>query len=44
MGALHVHEFMSLDGVVCRGDYHRSCPRAIYPYWREAWLKRVEAQ
>jgi hypothetical protein len=33
-----------LDGVVCRGDYHRSCPRAIYPYWREAWLKRVEAQ
>jgi hypothetical protein len=31
-----------LDGVICTGDYHRSCPRAIYPYWREAWLKRVE--
>ena len=31
-----------LDGVLCTGDYHRSCPRAIYPYWREAWLKRVE--
>ena len=31
-----------LDGVVCTGDYHRSCPRAIYPYWREAWLRRVE--
>jgi hypothetical protein len=31
-----------LDGVLCRGDYHRSCPRAIYPYWREAWLRRVE--
>jgi hypothetical protein len=31
-----------LDGVICRGDYHRSCPRAIYPYWREAWLRRVE--
>lgn len=31
-----------LDGVICRGDYHRSCPRAIYPYWREAWLRRVD--
>jgi hypothetical protein len=33
-----------LDGVVCTG--HNSvdrmfCPRAIYPYWREVWLKRV---
>ena len=32
-----------LDGVICTGDYHRSCPRAIYPYWREAWLRRVES-
>lgn len=31
-----------LDGVICTGDYHRSCPRAIYPYWREAWLRRVD--
>jgi hypothetical protein len=31
-----------LEGVICTGDYHRSCPRAIYPYWREAWLRRVE--
>jgi hypothetical protein len=31
-----------LEGVICTGRYHRSCPRAIYPYWREAWLKRVE--
>ena len=30
-----------LEGVVCRSDYHRLCPRAIYPYWREAWLKRA---
>jgi hypothetical protein len=30
-----------LDGVICTGDYHRCCPRAVYPYWREAWLKRV---
>ena len=37
---------VTLDGVVCSGD--RSicrwlCPRAIYPYWRECWLERVEA-
>jgi hypothetical protein len=31
-----------LEGVICTGRYHRSCPRAIYPYWREAWLKRVD--
>lgn len=32
-----------LDGVVCCGDYNRFCPRAIYPYWREIWLRRVNA-
>jgi hypothetical protein len=31
-----------LEEVVCRGDYHRLCPRAIYPYWREIWLRRVD--
>jgi hypothetical protein len=31
-----------LDGVVCTADYHRLCPRGIYPYWREIWLERVE--
>lgn len=30
-----------LDGVVCKSDYHRLCPRAIYPYWRESWLRRA---
>ncbi|MGC2639226.1 MAG: hypothetical protein WA294_18725 [Acidobacteriaceae bacterium] len=30
-----------LEGVVCRSDFHRLCPRAIYPYWRESWLKRA---
>jgi hypothetical protein len=39
---LHIKgDCIILDGVVCTGDYHRSCPRRIYPYWREAWLKRV---
>jgi hypothetical protein len=31
-----------LDGVVCLGLYHRLCPRSTFPYWREAWLRRVE--
>ena len=30
-----------IDGFICTGDLHRMCPRSIYPYWREAWLKRV---
>jgi hypothetical protein len=33
-----------LDEVLCRACYakHRKfCPRRIYPYWREVWLKRV---
>lgn len=29
-----------LDGVTCQARYHRFCPRAIYPYWREIWLER----
>lgn len=32
-----------IDGFICTGDLHRFCPRGIYPYWRESWLKRVEA-
>ncbi len=34
-----------LDGVVCSGEHSSGrwfCPRAIYPYWREAWLRPVE--
>lgn len=30
-----------LEGVTCTADYHRLCPRGIYPYWREAWLERI---
>jgi hypothetical protein len=32
-----------LTGGVCTADFHRSCPRAIYAYWREGWLERVPA-
>jgi hypothetical protein len=34
-----------LDGVVCSGERSAGrwfCPRQIYPYWREAWLKRAD--
>ena len=34
-----------LDGVTCSGNYSHDrlfCPRAIYPYWREIWLRRTE--
>jgi hypothetical protein len=31
-----------LDGVICTADYNQYCPRGIYPYWREIWLRRVE--
>jgi hypothetical protein len=30
-----------LEDVICTSDFHRLCPRAIYPYWREIWLQRV---
>jgi hypothetical protein len=31
-----------LEGTACTGKYHMSCPRAIFPYWREIWLSRVD--
>jgi hypothetical protein len=34
-----------LEGVVCSGDHSTCrwfCPRGIYPYWREEWLRRVD--
>jgi hypothetical protein len=30
-----------LEGVVCNGEFHRLCPRAIFHYWRECWLTRA---
>ena len=30
-----------LEGVFCKSEYNRFCPRAIYCYWRENWLRRV---
>jgi hypothetical protein len=34
-----------LEDVICRGDYTDRklfCPRSLYLYWREIWLRRVE--
>ncbi len=34
-----------LEGFVCDGERSPGrwlCPRALYPYWREAWLRKVE--
>jgi hypothetical protein len=38
------HDCIMLEGMVCTGDRSIGrwfCGREIYPYWREAWLKRV---
>lgn len=39
---LRLRDCVILEGVTCLGAYHRFCKRSIYPYWREAWLRRVE--
>jgi hypothetical protein len=34
-----------LENTACMGHFHPPrlfCPRGIYPFWREIWLKRVE--
>lgn len=40
------NECVILEGVTCSGCFSQDrlfCPRSIYPYWREIWLKRVES-
>jgi hypothetical protein len=39
------NDCVTLEGSVCSGDHSLQrwfCPRAIYPYWRECWLRRAE--
>jgi hypothetical protein len=36
---------ITLESVVCQARYSSCrmfCPKEMYPYWREAWLERVE--
>jgi hypothetical protein len=40
------NDCIKLENAVCSGDYSTGrwfCPRKIIPYWREAWLERVDA-
>lgn len=43
---IHPHNAcLILEGVTCSGCLSTNrlfCPRTIYPYWHEIWLKRVE--
>ena len=35
---------VTLENVVCSGERSPRrwfCPRSIYPYWREGWLRRA---
>lgn len=32
-----------LEGVFCDGSAHGGCDRSCFCFWREAWLKRVDA-
>ena len=39
------NDCVTLDGVICSGDLSLRrwfCGRAIFPYWRESWLRRVD--
>jgi hypothetical protein len=38
------NDCLILEGVYCRAHYSSDrlfCPRSIYSYWREIWLRRV---
>jgi hypothetical protein len=38
-------ECLILEGAICGSRYSERrlfCPRSIYPYWREIWLRRAE--
>jgi hypothetical protein len=36
------NECIILENVICDADFHRFCPRGMYPFWREIWLQKVE--
>jgi hypothetical protein len=39
---IKVSDCVVLQDVVCLGLYHQFCQRAIQPYWRSAWLRKIE--
>ncbi len=41
------NDCVALEGTTCSGEHSVGrwfCARAVYPYWREAWLERVESE
>ena len=38
---IKVGDCVVLEDAVCLGLYHRFCQRAITPYWRSGWLRKV---
>ena len=39
------NDCITLENFICKGDRTRGawfCPREAYPFFREAWLKRVD--
>jgi hypothetical protein len=38
---IKVSDCVVLEDVVCLGLYHQFCQRAIQPYWRSAWLRKM---
>ncbi|HUI65822.1 MAG TPA: hypothetical protein VL126_13350 [Bacteroidota bacterium] len=39
-----IQDTVILEGTECSGLLRRGCARGCFPFWREAWLKRVEEQ
>ena len=39
-----IQDTVILEGTECSGLLRRGCARGCYPFWREAWLKRVDQQ
>lgn len=39
---IKLRDCVVLADMACMGLYRGTCSRAITPYWREAWLRRVE--
>jgi len=40
------NEGVILEGTLCCGHYSPNrifCPRSLYPFWREIWLKRIDS-
>ena len=40
---LKLRDCIMLEDVWCRGTFRALCRRKIYTYWREAWLRRIDA-